>query len=104
MELQWFSDGVWVPSDLSAVENQDKAVDDLFLQLLRRFTEQGRDVSPNQGKTSAAALCAEQPEAKTAGIKSAAFNEAMERLLADKKIRIESYGPPSKTRYRLVVV
>jgi RecA-family ATPase len=104
MELQWFGGGVWVPSDVSAVEDRDKAIDDLFLLLLRRANKDNRDVSPNKSSTWAPSLFAEQPEAKLAKIGSKVFNEAMERLLAAGKIQIEKWGPPSKPRYRLIVV
>jgi RecA-family ATPase len=98
--LQW-RDGLWLPVTTSAATECN--VEDLFLQLLRRFTTESRKVSANKGPTYAPAKFAEQPEAKTKKISSRAFAEAMERLLAMKKIAVVNEGSPSRLRSYLVV-
>src|SRR5262249_30894367 len=81
----------------------DARVDELFLTLLRRFTEQGRNVSDKSGTSYAPAQFAEHHEAKEAKVPSKIFVEAMERLFEAKKIRVITEGPPSHPRRRLVV-
>jgi hypothetical protein len=68
--------------------------------LLDLFTEQERAVSVNPGKTYAPAIFERHPDAK--GVRKDDFRDAMERLLTDKAIRNEPFGPPSKRRERLV--
>jgi len=102
--LRW-RDGVYVVEpgkgtlERLAIEAE---VDRLFLELLRRFTEQGRNVSDNKGPTYAPAKFAETPEAKAAKITSRMFTEAMERLFAAKKVTALREGSASRKRSRLV--
>jgi RecA-family ATPase len=101
--LRW-RDGIFVVErkatlDLLAAEAE---IDYLFLKLLRRFTEQGRNVSDKTGTSYAPAQFAKQPEAKTGKITGKMFADAMERLFAAKKIRVATEGPPSHPRTRLV--
>jgi RecA-family ATPase len=79
-------------------------VDHLFIKLLRRFAEQGRNVSDKTGTSYAPSHFAKQPEAKAGKVTSKAFAEAMERLFEAKRIRIDTEGPPSHPRTRLVEV
>ncbi len=78
----------------------DAKADRVFLDLLRSYDAQGRDVSPNPSRTYAPTLFAQDPDA--AGIRNKAFATAMSRLLKDGKIKIETSGPPSKLKSRLV--
>ena len=73
----------------------------VFLDLLRLFRGQGRDVSTRKASTYAPAVFASHPDA--AGITSRAFAAAMERLFAANRISIETTGPASKKRERIVV-
>ena len=82
----------------------DAKADNLFLDLLRRFAKQGRNVSPSRSPTFAPTVFADQPEAKAAKVKAKALAAAMERLLAANKIKILSDGPPSRRRERVVEV
>jgi RecA-family ATPase len=100
--VQW-KDGVFVPRaamgtlDKLAAEN---AADELFLRLLARFEGQGRNVS--HAKTSnnyAPTTFATDPEGKG---KRKEFTDAMNRLFAAGKIRVENYGRASKQAARLV--
>jgi hypothetical protein len=98
--LQW-RDGLWLPVTTSAAAECN--TEDLFFQLLRRFTIESRKVSPNKGPTYAPAKFAEQPEAKGQKISSKVFAETMERLLAMKKIMVINEGSPSRLRSYLVI-
>jgi RecA-family ATPase len=103
IRLHWHN-GLWalVPSAnaFEAAAASQKA-DNLFMTLLQRFTEQGRNVSPNKSSTYAPAKFAEQPEAKSGKLTSKDFAAAMERLLADNKIRSVPGGPPSRPWVKL---
>jgi len=93
--LKW-QDGLWLPMTEKA--RDQASVEDLFLDLLRRFAKQDRQVSPNKSPTYAPAKFAEQPEAKAAKVSSTAFAAAMERLFSMNKIKIKKEGPPSRER------
>jgi RecA-family ATPase len=73
----------------------------IFLDLLRAFIAQGRDVSPNPSKSYAPTVFARHPSAE--GITSKALEAAMERLLSADRVKVETFGPPSKQRKRLLV-
>jgi RecA-family ATPase len=76
--------------------------DHLFLKLLRRFTEQGRNVSDKSSPTYAPSLFADEPEAKAAKVGKRDFAEAMSRLFTAGKIRIVTIGSASRMRSRIV--
>jgi RecA-family ATPase len=105
IQLQW-QNGLWLPpapkgkADKQA--DAERKVEDLFLTLLRRLTDQGRNVSDKTGTSYAPAQFAKQPEAKAGKITGKAFAAAMERLFAAKKIRVVTEGPPSRPRTKLV--
>lgn len=71
-----------------------------FLDLLRQFNAQGQNVSPSRSSTYAPKTFAKHP--KAAGISSRHLEVAMQELLDQKTIRIETFGPPSKMHKRLV--
>jgi hypothetical protein len=103
--LRW-RDGVFVVErkatlDLLAAEAE---IDYLFLKLLRRFAEQGRNVTDKKGTSFAPALFAAEPEAKAIKATSKMLGEAMVRLFAGNKIRVLTEGPKSKQRTRIVEV
>jgi RecA-family ATPase len=74
----------------------------VFLELLAAFEAQGRDVSAKRSNSFAPSLFARCPEA--AGVRKDALEAAMERLLSAGRLRVETFGPPSKQRTRLVIV
>jgi RecA-family ATPase len=86
---------------LKRLSAEDK-VNELFLTLLRRFAEQGRNVSDKSGTSYAPAHFSKQPEAKAGKVTSKALAEAMERLFTAKRIRVLTEGPKSHPRTRLV--
>jgi hypothetical protein len=72
--------------------------DHAFLDLLNRFTTQGRNVG--EGKTSpnyAPAMFARE----NTGFTKREFEGAMARLFRDKKIRVEPYGKTSNQHHRI---
>lgn len=106
INVRW-ENGVFVP--VGGVTNLEKlaaeqAAQHLFLSLLSRFTSQGRKVSDKPNANNyAPAIFAKEKEAREAGIRRAAFETAMRRLFAADKIRVETYGSPSRGTSHLVL-
>lgn len=104
--LRW-RDGVYVPEPRAgSLEKlaEERKVDNLFLDLLRRFAKQGRNVSAKSGTSYGPSLFAQQTEAKEQKANSKVLREAMERLFAANKIMVVTDGPPSHPRTRIVEV
>jgi RecA-family ATPase len=99
--LRW-KDGVFVPEpklgSLEKVAAETKA-DEAFLQLLKRFTEQGRHVSA----TPTSPTYAPAVFAKEGTVNKAQLADAMRRLFSANKIRVETYGRPSRPYQHIVV-
>ena len=74
----------------------------VFLELLITFRDMGREVTDKTGAGYAPAKFAEMPAGLAIGKPSLAA--AMVRLFAAGRIRVETYGPPSRLRTRLVEV
>jgi RecA-family ATPase len=103
LRLRW-SNGLFILD--SATGSFDKVAADakaerVFLELLGLLAAQGRDVSPNAGRTYAPSVFEAHPQAE--GIRKRGFAEAMERLLTAGRILVETIGPPSR-RYKRVIV
>jgi RecA-family ATPase len=103
--LRW-KGGVFVPEPgANSVEKlvTEQKADDLFLTLLGQFDRQGRNVSekPNS-PTYAPTAFSKESVAKTAGLRRDALADAMRRLFAAEKIRVENYGRPARPASRLV--
>lgn len=104
MIIRW-RDGVFVPEPkLGSLEQvaANAKIDSLFLDLLDRFTKQGRAVNDRNGITYAPTLFAQEPDAKEAGARKDALADAMRRLFADDRIHIAEFGRPSRPNFRLV--
>jgi RecA-family ATPase len=102
--LRW-RDGVYVVEPGNGTLERlaaEAEVDHLFIKLLRRFADQGRNVSDKTGTSYAPAQFSKQPDAKTAKTTSRMLAEAMERLFAAGKVKVVTEGPPSHPRTRLV--
>jgi RecA-family ATPase len=83
---------------------RDAQVDQAFLDLLRRFASEGRNVSNNSRATGyAATIFAEQESAKAARMRKADFKQAIERLFAAGKLTIESYRREGHDHERLAI-
>jgi RecA-family ATPase len=106
MELRWTS-GLYLPApSFNEFEQdvRDRGSETVFLDLLARFTADGRTVSSNSGKNYAPAVFAEEGEAKRAGVSNAMLVKAMQRLFEAKRIKEQQHGSPSRVRSRLVIV
>lgn len=101
--LRWTA-GAYVPeggaSSLDRMALKAKA-ETTFLDLLRQFNTQGQHVSPKPCSTYAPKVFAEHPKAD--GIGKALFASAMQNLLDSKKVKIETWGSPSRQHSRLVI-
>jgi RecA-family ATPase len=101
--LRW-ERGVFVPegqaTSLHRIE-AERDVDELFLRLLEQRNAQDRWVTPAKATGYAPKELATMPGAE--GVKAAALEKAMERLLAAGIITVLNFGPPSKRRQRLIV-
>jgi RecA-family ATPase len=90
--------GLFLPIDgMSTLEKlaAKQKADELFLELLDKFESQGRKLSHlKNAHAYAPTMFAKDPKAKAPGIHKA-LADAMERLFAAKKIKVESYGRPS---------
>ena len=73
----------------------------VFLELLRQFTEEGRNVNHASGRYYAPKAFAEHPGGE--GVTKRAFTAAMNALFAAKRIRVERYGPASRGTTRIVM-
>jgi RecA-family ATPase len=103
VRLRW-ERGVFVPEGSVGAPQQAAAqnkVDRLFIQLLEERNAQCRWVSPSKAVGSAPKELAAMTGAE--GATPEAFAKAMERLLKAKQIIVETFGPPSKQRQRLIV-
>lgn len=102
--LEWKA-GLFVPvhspTGLDKLALEAKA-DDVFLMLLKRLNSQGRNVSAVKGTTFAPALFAGEPDSQ--GVSNKQFDAAMRRLLKSETIKVETFGPPSRSRTRLILV
>jgi len=102
--LRW-QRGLFLPEP--GISNLDKLArdtqaDEVFLELLRRFSTQGRNVSekPN-APTYAPATFAKEADAKNQNIRKLDLEAAMRRLFTAGKIQVEHYGRPSRPYSRL---
>lgn len=86
---------------LAGVAAAEGRVERVFLDLVATYTAQGRNVSPNPGPTYAPALFAKDPQAK--GCAKAGLAAAMNRLLHQGRLRVETGGPPSRPHHWLVI-
>ena len=100
--VRWHK-GIFVPHgdgttlDALALE---QTVDDLFLKIMGRLQQQGRDLSPHPTSHSyVLKIIADQAEAPRKRDLQTAFN----RLLNAGRIHIATEGPPSKSRKRLFI-
>jgi RecA-family ATPase len=82
----------------------EQKAEQIFLEKLRAFASQGRNVSIKlNAPTYAPTEFAKEREAKQLGMKKNDLEAAMRRLFEIGKIRVEPYGPPSRGWSRLVI-
>ena len=102
--LRWQC-GLFLPeAGLSSLDKvaRDQAADEAFLSLVRRFSDQGRNVSDkpssnNYGPTAFA------KEKEATGFRKADMEGAMRRLFEADRIHVEDYGRPSRPACRLAL-
>jgi RecA-family ATPase len=101
-----YQNGLFLPlpgiGSLDKIAQEAKA-DDIFLDLLGRFSRENRSVSYKPGTTYAPAIFAREDEAKKANMSSKALEAAMRRLFQTGKIHNEQHGRPSRPHYRLAI-
>jgi RecA-family ATPase len=103
--LRW-DKGMFLPTP--GVHSLDRAAreareEEVFLKLLKRFTEQNRNVSDRPSKNYAPTLFAAEEEARAEKIHSRGFAEAMRRLFKANRIWNEPYGRSNRESYRLAI-
>ncbi|MFB6448932.1 AAA family ATPase [Bradyrhizobium tunisiense] len=103
-----FEDGIFhtdVPlDDGDVLPAADEQAEELFLSLLDRFDQAGRNVCDKPGGSYAPARFAGEPETKAARLNKKMLGAAMSRLFAAGRIRVITEGPKSKQRSRIVRV
>jgi RecA-family ATPase len=82
---------------------QETTAEDVFLDLIRRFTREGRNAGCASGRSYGPALFAKEDEAIKVGLKTKELEAAMRRLFAAGKIWNEPYGRPSRLQHRLAI-
>ena len=102
-----YRNGLFLPeasmSGLDKIARQAKA-DDVFLDLLKRFTSEGRNLSHNAGsRTYAPTIFTSETEAKKHQLRKVELEAAMNRLFEAKKIHVENYGRPSRPYTRIIL-
>ena len=101
--LRWASGCFGLEGSGNSLERiaADAKADDVFLTMLKQFRTEGRDVCARQCSTYAPNVFASHPDLK--GVRKRDFLDAMNRLLKEGKISVETFGPPSRQRTRLVI-
>lgn len=103
--LRW-QKGLFLPepgvSSLDKIARETKA-DEVFLELLKRFTGENRNVGHNPSPSYAPPIFAQETEAKKIHLHKADLQAAMRRLFAAGKIHVETYGRPSRPNTRIAV-
>ena len=90
-------------SGLDKIAREAKA-DETFLDLLKRFTSEGRNLSHNAGsRTYAPTIFTSETEAKKHQLRKVELEAAMNRLFEAKKIHVENYGRPSRPYTRITI-
>jgi hypothetical protein len=99
--------GLFLPeagtSNIEQAARKAKA-EEMFLDLLRRFYVQGRNVSdkPNANNYAPSAFAMEA-DVRKAGLRKRELEEAMRSLFSANRIGLEQYDKPSLHRQRLCV-
>lgn len=100
-----YQNGLFLPEgSLSSLDKLAREVktDEIFLDLLRRFDGQGRNVSHKKNApTYAPSLFAKEDDAKKLRIKKADFEAGMSRLFNTSKIHVEAYRQHSRDFERI---
>jgi RecA-family ATPase len=102
-----YQQGLFLPEGGSSSLDKlarEASAEQLFIDLIRRFAEQGRNVSDKQNSPNyAPAAFVDDAEAKRLGLRKADFKAAMARLFTAERIYVEHYGRPSRPYSKLSV-
>jgi RecA-family ATPase len=102
IRLRWL-DGVFILQDGGQTGDRlmtEAREERIFLDLVVAFNEQGRDVSPNRSPSYAPTVFAKHADAE--GLPKGRLEDAMNRLLKEGRIKVETEGPASRRHSRLV--
>jgi RecA-family ATPase len=98
-----YCDGKFVrENDAARIDDREREAARVFIELLKQFEIEGRDVSHQTCSTYAPKQFAEHPSANK--ISKAAFKKAMDQLFDQGKIKIVERGSPSHLRKRIALV
>jgi RecA-family ATPase len=102
-----YKNGLFLPehsiSGLDKLAREAKA-DEIFLNLLKRLTKEGRNVGDKRNSPNyAPAMFVKEPEAKGIKMRKSDFEAAMLRLFKDNKICAEPYGRIDRGSTRIVL-
>jgi RecA-family ATPase len=105
IRLRWIrgafvADGTRSVRSFSVIAAQAHA-DRIFLELVARYTAEGRHVSATGSSNYAPALFGKDQRAD--GIKKQGFATAMNRLFEAGRIKVEEFGPPSRRLKRIAI-
>jgi RecA-family ATPase len=104
IRVRWQS-GMFLPLDgaKTTPAEREATAREVFLDLLRRFTSENRNVGQNHGPSYAPKKFAEELEAQRAGLTKRNLEKAMRQLFQAGTILNEPYGRPSRYSYRVVI-
>ena len=102
IRLQWANGGLALEASPGSLHRlaKDNECDEIFLRLLDERNGQGRDVSCKPSSTYAPKIFSDTEG--NGGFTRQKFAKAMDRLFHTKKIALETFGPPSRQRTRIV--
>jgi AAA domain len=102
IKLQW-RNGVIVLEDIAPQGHFRRPPEDVFLALLDAVTREGQKVSPKPkaGNYAPAIFMRREPKERE-DYRRADFERAMQRLFERQRIKIASYGPPSRGLEKLM--
>jgi RecA-family ATPase len=81
----------------------ERKAEHIFMELLTRFSLADRTVTESPSPSYAPTVFAREREAKLGKVAKGALADAMRRLFEAGKIKIETFGPPSRERRRIVI-
>jgi RecA-family ATPase len=97
-----FKAGAFAPEQIFSSDSRDAKCDQVFLDLLARYTDQDRPVTDKFASNYAPKMFADEAIAKKSEFTKRHFERAMTRLFAANRIKVQSFGPKSKIRTRIV--
>ena len=81
----------------------ERKAEHIFMELLTRFSLADRTVTESPSPSYAPTVFAREREAKLGKVAKGALADAMRRLFEAGKIKIETFGPPSRERRRIAI-